>query len=235
MCRVGTGVYFDGMNLFYGALKGTRHKWLNLSELAKILNEGTEPCVTRYFTARVKSRPGQPRAQQHQDAYLRALVAHGGVHIHEGFMQYRYSWKPLAHPRLPVEGLFVPSMRPKWMLQLLWPRVNGIVLAAVEISEEKRSDVNMAVHMIRDVATGLVDHVVMVSNDADLTEAAIVVRQLGAKVTLVNPRPNEPSKYLKREVDAVRPFPRDHLDRCRLPLTVPRVGGRAVRCPREWT
>ena len=30
-----TRVYVDGFNLYYGALKGTKFKWLNLVELAR--------------------------------------------------------------------------------------------------------------------------------------------------------------------------------------------------------
>ena len=32
-----TRVYVDGFNLYYGALKGTKFKWLNLVELARVL------------------------------------------------------------------------------------------------------------------------------------------------------------------------------------------------------
>lgn len=32
-----TIVYVDGFNLYYGALKGTRYKWLNLWQLCHLL------------------------------------------------------------------------------------------------------------------------------------------------------------------------------------------------------
>ena len=32
-----TNVYVDGFNLYYGALKGTPYKWLDLGALSKVL------------------------------------------------------------------------------------------------------------------------------------------------------------------------------------------------------
>ena len=37
-----TWVYVDGFNLYYGAVKGTPYKWLNLVELAKRLLPSTQ-------------------------------------------------------------------------------------------------------------------------------------------------------------------------------------------------
>jgi hypothetical protein len=35
-----TNVYIDGFNLFYGALKGSRYKWLDLDVLCRHLPAG---------------------------------------------------------------------------------------------------------------------------------------------------------------------------------------------------
>jgi hypothetical protein len=37
-----TNVYVDGFNRFYGALKGTRHKWLDLATLSARLFPSNE-------------------------------------------------------------------------------------------------------------------------------------------------------------------------------------------------
>ena len=48
------GVYVDGFNLYYGALKGTPFKWLNLVTLAEqVLPPGYTVDRVNYFTARV--------------------------------------------------------------------------------------------------------------------------------------------------------------------------------------
>ena len=61
-----TSVYVDGFNLFYGALKGTDYKWLNLVELARrLVPEEYALERLRYFTARVsgQSDPGEEAAK----------------------------------------------------------------------------------------------------------------------------------------------------------------------------
>ena len=62
-----TRVYVDGFNLYYGALKDTPFKWLNLVELThQLLTAGHAVDKLNYFTARVSgaSDPGAP-ARQH--------------------------------------------------------------------------------------------------------------------------------------------------------------------------
>ena len=63
-----TYVYFDGFNLYYGALKGTPYKWLNL---VKLSNSLLPPQYTvnkiHYFTARVSGAvdPDAPKMTRH--------------------------------------------------------------------------------------------------------------------------------------------------------------------------
>jgi hypothetical protein len=68
-----TFVYVDGFNLYYGAVKGTPYKWLNLVELAKqVLPASHVVGCVKYFTARV-SGADDPDAPKRQHAYLSAL------------------------------------------------------------------------------------------------------------------------------------------------------------------
>jgi len=49
-----TIVYIDGFNLYFGCLKGTPYRWLNLWEFAQnIATAQAEVSAVRYFTARV--------------------------------------------------------------------------------------------------------------------------------------------------------------------------------------
>jgi hypothetical protein len=68
-----TWVYVDGFNLYYGAVKGTRFKWLNPRELAKqVLPAVNNVERVKYFTARV-SGAADPDAPRRQQIYLSAL------------------------------------------------------------------------------------------------------------------------------------------------------------------
>lgn len=58
-----TIVYIDGFNLYYGALRGTPYKWLDLEALSQRLLPKDDVHLVRYFTARITARPDDP--QQH--------------------------------------------------------------------------------------------------------------------------------------------------------------------------
>lgn len=53
---MGTIVYIDGFNLYYGAVKGTRYKWLDLEALCRRLLPKDNIAQIRYFTAQVSAR-----------------------------------------------------------------------------------------------------------------------------------------------------------------------------------
>jgi hypothetical protein len=55
-----TIVYIDGFNLYYGAVKGTPWKWLDLAKLFTQIRAADEIQCIRYFTAMVNG-PSKPR------------------------------------------------------------------------------------------------------------------------------------------------------------------------------
>ena len=54
-----TIVYVDGFNLYYGALKGTPYRWLDLEALCVRVLSKHDVYRIRYFTVRVAARPGK--------------------------------------------------------------------------------------------------------------------------------------------------------------------------------
>ena len=92
-----TFVYVDGFNLYYGALKGTPWKWLDLPALfAKVLQPHHDIPTVKYFSARVSGTPADPSKPQRQDVYLRALRCYRReVEV--------YFWHFLSHKvRVPI-------------------------------------------------------------------------------------------------------------------------------------
>ena len=70
-----TFVYVDGFNLYYGALRGTPWKWLDLTALfTKVLQPHHDILKVKYFTARVSGTPADQSKPQRQDVCLRALL-----------------------------------------------------------------------------------------------------------------------------------------------------------------
>lgn len=228
------------MNLFYGALKGTPDKWLDLRALAQLLVPEDEIKVVHYFTARVRSRPGQDDAAQLQSVYLRAVRYAGGVTIHERSIVHRSRRKSLDDGAAARGELFTPSFRPRFVFDLMWrdsirrrgERRTGMAIVVVE--EEKRTDVNIAVRIVEDAARGLVDKVLLISNDSDLSEAVLAARRFGVPVGIVNPHRTRTSRQLVSVSSFEIVLRRSALARCQFPETVRGPDGKSVTRPGQW-
>lgn len=95
-----TIVYIDDLNLYYGALKGTSYKWLDIEKLCSRLLPGDKIVAVKHFAARVKDTPDNSRAAQRQDVYLRALrTLEPLLFIHYGMIQTQKKRRYLANDR----------------------------------------------------------------------------------------------------------------------------------------
>ena len=89
-----TNVYIDGFNLFYGALKGSAHKWLDVRRLAETLFPNDQIKDVYFFTARLRTTDGHGERRQRQDVYLRALETVPGLSLVYGtFRRIGESWE----------------------------------------------------------------------------------------------------------------------------------------------
>lgn len=161
-------VYFDGFNFYYGCVKGTPHRWLDLHKLCRMVLPEFEIHRIRYFSALVRSLddPDQPQRQQ---TYFRALNTVPNLTIHLGHFAINSKWRRLAAP---------PPL----------PAPQG---ALVLIPEEKGSDVNLASYLLADGYEGDYDVAVVVSNDSDLLLPLEMVRsRLHCEVGVINPHRN---------------------------------------------
>ena len=165
-----TIVYVDGFNLYYGALKGTPCKWLDLDKLCRLLLPQHQIIKIKYFTARVSARPLDPDQPTRQQTYLRALQTLPNFEIILGhFLAHEISMPLASNPQKSVR---------------------------VIKTEEKGSDVNIAAHLVHDGYRGLYDLAVLITNDSDLLEPVKVVRyELNLPIGILNPQ-QHPSRVL---------------------------------------
>ena len=173
-----TIIYVDGFNLFYGCLRKSPYRWLDLSALSQAYFPSHSILAIKYFTALVSARPGDPQQPARQQAYLRALETLPNLEIIKGHY--------LSH---------VVSAR------LASPSVGGNPYVKILKTEEKGSDVNLASHLLNDAHLNMFDTAVIISNDSDLLTPIQMVRtQLNKKVGILNPQ-RHPSKVLYANVD----------------------------------
>ena len=165
-----TIAYIDGYNLFYGCLKGTPYKWLDIVKLCqRILREHNPEArliQVKYFTAIVKGSLSKrntlsPQSQQRYHRALRALYPEPFLEIIESaYSLERAFFHPYEKP-IPLDNK-VAVWRP----------------------EEKQTDVKIALHIYRDVMLNNCNSVMLFSNDSDLTPALEFSRQSHPEVEL---------------------------------------------------
>jgi hypothetical protein len=101
-----TNIYIDGFNLYYGCVKGTPYKWLDVAKMCRLLLPKDNIRRIKYFTAEVKPRPHDPDQPLRQRTFLRALQTIPNLEIVLGtFLSHE-----VTMPRSPRSGL--PSRRP---------------------------------------------------------------------------------------------------------------------------
>src|SRR3990172_10304680 len=100
MQKVPTCIYIDGFNFYYGSVRGTPYKWLDLRKFFETVLHAQHSIVAiKYFTALVSSPTHDPKKTTRQQAYLRALKAYiPGLEIYLGHFLSNTIRAPLANP-----------------------------------------------------------------------------------------------------------------------------------------
>ena len=209
-----TIVYIDGYNLYYGLLKGTAYKWLDLLAFARqLLPDDHEVIAVKYFTSCTLTYPHDNAAVERQNVYLQALLSFAEVKVISGFFKKNKVLMPTAEAQCKECDV----------------RPNGLV--RVVRLEEKRSDVNLAVEMMVDAAQSDVECLVVVTGDADQVGTIEAARWRFRKTVIVfNPHARI-SDHLKRAASYYKNIPRDLPAQCQLPETVALANGRSVHRP----
>lgn len=205
-----TIIYVDGFNLFYGCLKKTPYKWLDLKAVfSNLLDSKNNIIEINYFTALVKETPNNEGASKRQQAYIRALeTTIPEIKVHYGhFLRHAVKMANVNPPPNFVE---------------------------VFKTEEKGSDVNLAVHLLNDAWLNRYDCAVVVSNDSDMAEAIKLVKEHHPSKVIGIITPGEKtrtSEQLRKHADFVRKIRVSLLKKSQLPATIPESN---IFKPHDW-
>jgi uncharacterized LabA/DUF88 family protein len=200
-------VYVDGFNLYYGSLKNTPYRWLDLLRLCELMLPEEELLEVKYFTAIVDSPEGSAR----QQIYIGALESRGRVSTYRGHFLSHVKRKRRADPCVQCGERHV----------------------AVVVTEEKGTDVNLATHLVYDACTDAFDVAAVISNDSDLVTPIRFAREKCGKVVgVINPQ-RHPARALMETADFYKKLRSGVLRTSQLPRVV-EAGGRRFERPETW-
>lgn len=216
-----TIVYVDGYNLYYGLLRKTKLKWLDLFALFRdhALDSSAELLQVRYYTAPVLGRMcDNPDSPQRQRRYLQALR------------------KMYPEKIAIIEGKILATTP---FQRLVKPIAEAPNLKMVQVFDfnEKKTDINLASDLLAGAWTGAYEQAVICSNDTDLEAALATVRRHhpSIRIGLVSPIPGDDhrkiSKDLSQHAHWSKPLSSVHLKNAQLPERIPHS---ALRKPDSW-
>lgn len=207
-----TAIYVDGFNLYYW-MKPSPFRWIDLKALAANAiarpDKTHEIVAVKYFTARVSDTLDDPTKSTRQDVYIRALRAViPELTVYFGEFRRQKKRMPLVHP----DGVSLGPM------QWVWD------------TEEKGSDVNLAVELVNDAWLNLYDVAIVISNDSDLERAVSIVKRKQRTVGVLV-RGDAEVNSLKRAATFWKKLKQDDLADALLPREIP---DKPIRIPAEW-
>ena len=233
-----TRIYIDGYNLYYGCLKGTAFKWLDLLALfenhilpsvvatvhEKQLSSKLEHVAIKFFTAPILEQAAKAEdSLQCQEKYHAALTKHhsGRVELIKGYYSLTEAKAKVIDPNNPKK----------------WPK-HCTEIASIWKLEEKQSDVNIAIHAVKDALIDEIEHVVFVTNDTDIAPALEMIRRYTkAAVGLVIPTTDNrriPNGELAKQAHWVRShITKEELRQAQLPRVI-QDKRRPVTKPDSW-
>lgn len=204
-----SNIYIDGFNFYYGAVKDTPYKWLDMETLFKRLRNSDNIQNIFYFTALVN-----PPAQARQELYLRALATCPLVTVIQGKFKNRKVRCSVRSCNFTGDKLF-------------------------QVPEEKRTDVNIAVRIVQDAFENNCDTFVIVSGDSDLVPALRTVKEKFPEKTIIVYVPTRnpirgAAVEIRAAADKARDFPLELLSKCQFPRSIPDGFGGLLDKPRGW-
>jgi uncharacterized LabA/DUF88 family protein len=222
-----TTLYIDGYNIYYGLVRNTPYKWLDIVKLfTNIAKENTpslEIVDIKFFTSPVKIKFAShgEQSQKSQNDYHNALEkTYPTLSIINGYFDITEGWFP-KH-QLPVDR---NDKVKTWKL------------------EEKQTDVNIALNIYRDVNKSGIEQIVLVSNDSDLSPALQAVKEdfpnikIGA-IMPIRRRDGSKTRPPNASISKYADWTREHineseLEDSQLPNVVP-TKKRAYFKPKYW-
>ncbi len=214
--RKRTIVYIDGFNFYYGLLyQRPDLKWLNYYRLAELLRPSEDILQVNLFTAQVDANAHTSEKRDRQKRLFHALGTQPKIKLVYG---------KFAERERECLVYSCPHRQKFWAL------------------EEKQTDVNIAITMIRDASTIKPGVMVLMSGDVDLAPALREVKLISRQshLAIYIPAPPEQLQGQGRRKDEfgtfglVQPIAEKYLRQAQFPDRVDNGQGRTFDRPAAW-
>lgn len=208
--------FIDGMNLHFGILsRGLRsHTWVDpVSLVRKLLRPSQDLVAVKFFTSRIPgSRPGEDlevAARRERDRQVQDI--------------YLDALEVLDHMEVHY-GHFLNKERRCGSCGRRWPQ-----------SEEKKTDVLIACHLLTAAMDEVCDRMILISGDGDLSPPVRIVRERfpSTRIIVAFP-PGRRSAELQRSAHGHLHICDSKVRRSQLPRVVITPGGVRLERPLDW-
>lgn len=169
-----TNIYIDGFNLYYGLLKGTSYKWLNIQRCFERMYRSDHIQTINYFTAKVE---GDDLIDQMR--YLEALQTLPKVQITLGRFQHKWIDCAVERCSYPNKRFSIPEEKRTDVniaLRMLNDAVKSDAERIVLVSGD--SDLVPALELIRREHPGLELFVLIPARGTGLEQDRIIANEL---------------------------------------------------------
>lgn len=206
--------FIDGFNLYHalvepnkkGHQRYAKYKWLDYWKLTEcFLNEDDELRAVYYFTAYISWKGKSGKQKRSRHQAFVAAQRSLGVNV--------------------VRGRFRP----------VWRQCRGSCKETFKTYEEKRTDVNIAVTMVRLALEDKYNKGIVISADSDLIPAVEAIKDARPSTTLMAVAPvGRPAQALFNATHYKKHMKESHLRRSLLPQTIALPSGAVIECPSKW-
>lgn len=208
--RKRTIIYVDGFNLYYGVLKGSDNKWLDLQRLFTMLRHDDEIVAIKYFTTIAAGKD----SRIDQLKYLQALATLPLIEI--------------------IEGRFKPKR-----IKCRAPGCSYHGNREFIRLEEKQTDVNIAVQMVTDAYENQCDQFIVISGDSDLVPALKLIKsKFPTKILIVYVPAQHIDRThateLRAAANKAKDLPLILLKRAQFPNKISDGSGGFIEKPADW-
>lgn len=179
--QMNVAAYIDYFNLYHARLQHSELKWLDLAALVETFVRPPQNLISvKVFAARPKPLHWDPQRAQSHSAHFEALQTDSRVEVFYGRFrvdrQDQWLWEDYER----IQRTWDKSMRPRTI--------------TVARTEEKGTDVNLAIHLLRDAFEQKFDRAIVLSNDSDLAPAILMARTYRPEIITVSPERRRPKQ-----------------------------------------